>query len=381
MKSLRDILKRDVSAGRPPVTKASQLQAAFYTSPEIYDLEKEKIFYKHWLCVGRVEELRKTGDFFCFNVVDRPIILVKDDNGAINAYSAICRHRGAIIAHGSGNTKHFICPFHEWTYDISGKLVATQYMDQTEDFEPLENSLEKLQCSTLGGFIFINCDHEAPGLAESWGDLYGHVLDIFRTYHFEELRLATRFFKTIDCNWKIMAENAHEHYHTALLHRDTLGAHASITSFEDQVFSGGVGWYFKGGILTPDGRSRFGPMKWLSGREVEGSNRIHIWPNISLSARPDLITCVTSWPMDVDRGVYHCAICLPPGAFDDTEFDDKQKVYKEYLEAVLEEDVEVLQSVQQGLKSGAYKPGRMSRYEILLNETFRWYLEHLSSER
>ena len=80
---------------KAPKTQARHLPGEFYNSPAIYQLEKERIFLKEWLCVARAEEIEKPGDFMTVQVMDESVILARDTEGHINAFSNVCRHRGA----------------------------------------------------------------------------------------------------------------------------------------------------------------------------------------------------------------------------------------------------------------------------------------------
>jgi len=94
---------RDYAPLRAPLPRARHLPGHFYTSPEIYALEKEKIFRKEWLCVGRMEEIERPGDYLTFRVADEPLLVCRDENGQLNAFYNVCRHRGTEVACGRGN--------------------------------------------------------------------------------------------------------------------------------------------------------------------------------------------------------------------------------------------------------------------------------------
>ena len=111
---LREQLRRVLA----PLDQAHTLPPYCYTSPEFYELEIEKIFMKEWLGVGRVDQLESPGDYFCADIVEEPIVILRDDKGVLRAFSRTCRHRGACIVEGAGSTRYLECPFHGWTYNL-----------------------------------------------------------------------------------------------------------------------------------------------------------------------------------------------------------------------------------------------------------------------
>lgn len=125
----------EIAKARQPLTRATHLPSYIYTSEEIFELEKEKIFAKDWLAVARVEEIEQPGDYMTFDIVGEPIIVSRNNEGTVRAYYNICAHRGVEVAAGNGNLRNFQCPYHAWTYDLDGRLLGAAYMDDVEDFD------------------------------------------------------------------------------------------------------------------------------------------------------------------------------------------------------------------------------------------------------
>jgi Rieske 2Fe-2S family protein len=136
---------------RAPVTRARHAPGYVYASPEVFELEKEHIFLKDWLCMGRSEELPGIGDYATFRVLDEPIVIARGEDGALHAYSNICRHRGAEVASGAGNTRQFSCPYHGWSYDLAGRLTGAHYMAEAKDFDPAQCRLRPLKIGEWAG--------------------------------------------------------------------------------------------------------------------------------------------------------------------------------------------------------------------------------------
>ena len=99
------IPESDFTETMKPVHQATHAPGYIYSDPTVYAAEKEKVFLRDWLAVARVEELPNPGDFMTFRIVDEPIIVTRDNNGKINAFANVCKHRGVEVASGDGNTQ------------------------------------------------------------------------------------------------------------------------------------------------------------------------------------------------------------------------------------------------------------------------------------
>ena len=114
--------------------QARSMPPACYTSEDFLELEKEEIFRKEWICIGRVDEVPKPGDYFATELIDEPLIVVRGQDKKVRVLSNVCRHRSSVIAEGAGNKKNFVCPYHAWTYATDGQLLRAPYMDKVKGF-------------------------------------------------------------------------------------------------------------------------------------------------------------------------------------------------------------------------------------------------------
>ena len=202
-----------------PTTRAHHVPGDFYSSPDIYALEKERVFMRDWLCVARAEELENPGDFIALRIMEEPLVVTRDKRGGLNAFANVCKHRGVEVAAGTGNTEEFSCPYHGWLYDLEGKLIGAPYMKEAEGFAPESCRLTPLKLDVWQGWVFVNFDPDCASLA----DFVAVFDEDFGFYRTGELRLATKIQFDFDCNWKLVVENAMDYYHVNTLHKDTLG--------------------------------------------------------------------------------------------------------------------------------------------------------------
>jgi phenylpropionate dioxygenase-like ring-hydroxylating dioxygenase large terminal subunit len=148
------------------VNEAQSLPPVLYTSPEFYTFEKEAIFAHDWLCVGRVDQVPEPGDWYAFTIVDEPLIVVRGKDGVVRVLSAVCRHRGMVVAEaGGGNCTKFTCPYHHWSYGLDGRLLGAPAMERAVDFDKGDYALPSLPVEIWQGFIFTSFDPAAAPLA------------------------------------------------------------------------------------------------------------------------------------------------------------------------------------------------------------------------
>lgn len=364
----------DIARTQAPLLQAHHLPGDFYTSPHTYELEKERIFQKDWLCVGRVEEFEQLGDYLTLRIADEPIVVCRDEEGRLNAFYNVCRHRGTEVAVGQGNTTSFQCPYHAWTYDLSGRLKGAPFTKEIENFKLSAYRLVPLKLDTWGGFVFINFDPDSCGLLEFLGDF----AEEFAPYRPQDLRLAIKFVIEYDCNWKATAENLVDIYHLAALHSASFGPHQPLESYEFRLTTGGYFGRFQGvSPMTADGKPRFDFIPWLSGKHLEYGYSSHLRPNMGFYARQDNIHYVTEWPIGVEKSLAVVHMLFPKQYFDLPDFAQRVKVYEDFLHLALEEDRSMVQSLQRGFRSRAYQPGPMSKYEVAVHQVINYYLERV----
>lgn len=200
-----------------------------YTDPEVYREELERFFYRgHWCYVGLECEVPEAGDFKRTVVGERSVIMVRDAGGDIRVVENRCAHRGvAFCRERHGRVKSFVCPYHQWNYNLQGDLTGLPFRRGVKqdgqvqggmpaDFKLEDHGLTKLQVARRGGAVFASFD---PAV-ESFEDYLGpEVLPFFdRVFHGRPLKLLGYNRQRIPANWKLMQENIKDPYHPGLLH-------------------------------------------------------------------------------------------------------------------------------------------------------------------
>ena len=346
-----------------------------YFSEDVMKTEIEEIFMKEWLLVGRVEEVEKSGDYFTHQVADEPVVVARDKAGNIQAFANVCRHRGVKVAWGEGNTKYFSCPYHGWVYGTNGELVDAQYLDKSKSFDKKNCSLPKIRTEMWEGFIFINFNDDAQPLMhslEAWD-----FPKTYEPYQMGRLKLANKFAMDIPSNWKFLNENLTDIYHIAVLHAATFGPSQPLEGYRYKTFDGGYHGRFTGGTLVPEGKSLFGPIPWLPEELHSGGFSSHLPPNVAWFPRFDYVSIGTNWPISADKSVSITYQLFPEDHFSQPDFKEKAQQYVDFYRAFMDEDTEMIDALQKGMKSRFYKPGPVSPFEAGVMGTIKHAVDDL----
>ncbi|KAB2714840.1 aromatic ring-hydroxylating dioxygenase subunit alpha [Brucella intermedia] len=189
------------------------LEQKFYTDPEYYKQDLENIFYKDWLFVGHDCELPKTGSYMTVQIGAYPVVIVRDVQGGIRAFHNSCRHRGSrICAAEKGTAAKLVCPYHQWTYELDGRLLFARQVGP--DFKPAEYGLKPVHCETVAGYIYVCVADEAPDFA-SFRNL---VEPYLAPHNIKDAKVAFESSIIEKGNWKLVWENNRECYHCAANH-------------------------------------------------------------------------------------------------------------------------------------------------------------------
>jgi nitrite reductase/ring-hydroxylating ferredoxin subunit len=215
------------------------LPAAIFGDEEIYRLELERIFARAWVYLGHESEIAARGDYVVRRIGEDPFILVRGEDGVVRAFFDACRHRGVQVCRAdSGNTSHFRCPYHGWTYSTTGQLVgAPLWRSAFGNMDKASNGLATpAKLASYRGLVFATLDPNAPPLTDYLGGMAWYVDLLFGLNEngLEVIGPPQRF--VIDANWKSSAENfAGDDYHLGTLHRSVWAVGAFPVPFKTNM--------------------------------------------------------------------------------------------------------------------------------------------------
>lgn len=206
-----DLLAR-LGARRPDYS----LEQDFYCAPVVLDADLENIWYKEWLFAIPSCQIAKTGNHATLQIGAYPVVVVRGADGMIRAFHNVCRHRGQrLCASTTGSSTKLVCPYHQWTYDLDGKLLWAK--DMQEGFDPAQHGLKKVHCVDIGGMVFVCLAEVPPPIA----DLAKTAATYLAPSGLKQAKVAHTSTIIEKGNWKLVIENNRECYHCG-------GSHPSL---------------------------------------------------------------------------------------------------------------------------------------------------------
>lgn len=191
------------------------LPQPFYRDPGLYELDVQAIFQRTWLMIGFEAELPEPGDYLAETIDGSPIVLIRQKDGSISGFHNSCRHRGArLCADGRGRNPRIVCPYHQWTYAIDGKLLSAARMG--EDFDKSIHGLRPIAVECVAGCIYVCLSgaEDAPDFAPFRAALEPLLVP----HNLREAKLAYTSEIVEQANWKLVIENGRECLHCAACH-------------------------------------------------------------------------------------------------------------------------------------------------------------------
>ena len=411
---MRETVSELITRRRP----GHSLEAAFYTSEEMFRADMALIFGRNWIFVGQEPELAEPGDVLAVRIGETPILIVRDGEGIVRAFHNVCRHRGAqLVADGRGRVGNLVCRYHAWTYGLDGGLLFAGHMG--EGFDTACRGLKPVAVRSVGGLLFVCLADEPPGDIEEMAA----VLEPYLLPHgIREARVARQVDLVEEGNWKLTMENNRECYHCSANHPELTvplfaygfgfapesmdeGELALAARYEGLVEASHARWEAAGlpsrrvermtgraaGFrverlpLDREGESHTIDTRAASRRLMGGLGEARIG-GLSVWTQPN------SWHHFMgDHAVTFCVLPLGPGrtllrttwlvhrdAVEGVDYDPANLVA--VWEATNRQDAALVEMTQAGVRSPAYEPGPYSPHtEGLVEQFCQWYVERLGA--
>jgi len=217
-----EIVKETTTITADELGDAVTIPVEAYISEEYARAERDKLWRKVWLQVGRLEELPEVGSYLTFEILDDSIVVVRTAPDKIRAYHNVCAHRGRRLVdtpagarHACGKKQMFICSYHGWRFDLDGENIHIPYKEDWKGCLTAENTrLTEVRLDTWGGWIWINLDPNS----ESLRDYLDPIPEMLDPFQLQNMRVRWRKWGVFDCNWKVAMEAFNETYHVATTH-------------------------------------------------------------------------------------------------------------------------------------------------------------------
>jgi glycine betaine catabolism A len=197
--------------------KGHTLPRELYVSEDAFHFDTQVMLKSVWLYACTLAHVKNPGDYFVFELANNSIIIVRGRDDEVRAFWNSCRHRGAkICLEQKGRAPRLMCPYHQWTYGLDGKLLAARSM--AEGFEKGEHGLNSVALENVGGLIFICMSDNPPPIDRVKADIAEQIA----VYDLERLKVAVQDNYIEDANWKLVMENNRECYHCDVGHPELI---------------------------------------------------------------------------------------------------------------------------------------------------------------
>lgn len=189
------------------------LEQPFYTDPDVFALDLERVTFRHWQYAGHVSRLSRPGDYFLYDLAGESLVILRGHDGPVRAFFNVCRHRGSrVCLEEAGTVKKLVCPYHAWVYDTDGRLAACRHMPA--DFDKSAFGLHPCHVRVVEGLIFVCLADEPPDFEPVFRDI-----EYFLGPHgLSNAKVCHRSTHRVRANWKLVAENFWECYHCTHTH-------------------------------------------------------------------------------------------------------------------------------------------------------------------
>jgi len=403
-----------IDARRPGYT----LEAPFYTSREIFDLDLDVIFGRHWIFAGLEAEAPQPGDYRRLDIGAPSVILVRGDDGEMRAFHNVCRHRGAqLVTAERGRVIRFVCGYHQWTYKRDGTLINARQMGA--DFDKSCHGLKPVHLRAIAGLIFICLADKAPSDID---DVAAALEPRLVPHDLRNAKVAAQIDLVEHGNWKLTMENNRECYHCGGAHPELLNSFCEYSvAFDPGAASARqqaeAAAYAATALRTVAEWERSGfpssPVEHLKGRPtgfrterlvLAGENEsqtmdskiachkllgaitepklgglhIHTQPNSWHHAMSDHALSFCALPLSPDETLVRTTWLVHKDAVEGSDYD-VDNLTKVWI-ATNAQDAALVERTHAGVKSSAYEPGPYSPFtEGQVDDFVTWYVERIQA--
>lgn len=353
--------------------RESTLDSSIYHDPAVLNKEIDRIFRRVPLCLGHADQLREPGSMIARDLLGLPLLVVRDQSGEIKVFLNVCRHRGArLIATENAVCQHrsLTCPYHGWTYDLSGRLRGVPTANAFPTLDKSTRGLRQLPSSVRHGLIWVGLDPHGRDLdvAGFLGGIDGDLTSLDLRSH----RFFRQHARKRRCNWKLVMDAFNEVYHIKRLHARTIAPF-----FLDIKFAGeGVGRHAR--ILVgrdPLPEARLLPQQHWDVRRHATLTHI-IFPNTLIIYHPDSTSHMGMFPITPGEVMFVHTLFIPHEPRNEKERAHWDRNFAMIDEGVFgAEDLFISEQIQLGVRSGANESFVMGRLE----HHMRRFHEHIEA--
>jgi choline monooxygenase len=366
MKDLRQII--DSYDPNAPLAEASTISSSWYTDERVFELEEQAVFGRSWQVAARFDQVREPGHYVTTEIAGEPIVIVRGTDGELRGFFNVCRHHAAaVMTEAEGRATQMRCPYHGWTYSLEGELKGTPDFSGVCNFDRADNGLAPVEIATWEKWVFAKIDikqgsplnrgsgvppvpHAQDARATLTDFLGADLIPQIRVLGFENLHWVEQRRYRLNCNWKVFVDNYLDGgYHVPHLHKGL----DSVLDYSNYTIENGGRFSLQSSPMVSHGQDD----EIVTVRT--GGRALYYWlyPNFMMNYYEGVLDTNLVRPLGVDRTEV---------VFDFYFADVSESARERNLasisvgDRIQQEDLDICESVQRGLKSRAYHAGRLS---------------------
>ena len=373
---------RKIKAVNQPIEKANGLPNECYTSQEYLMIERERVFKDKWTVIGVGSSVPNPGDAKPYNLLGIPLIILRDEWNKVRIFHNVCSHRGFKLLSEPCSLRNVLrCPYHSWSYDFGGKLIATPHIGglnihESEKFDKSKSNLKEIRSKVWMDIIFININNNEiefneyiKPLEDRWSKFISKEDQNLLVYS----RDHGHFSLDVRSNWKFAIENYCESYHLPTIHPElnkisNISDHYHIQGLPNR-FAGQGSKKYKQLIR---GNKTFDNFKSWTENLSKNSEYIALFPNVMIGLHIDHFYAFWLEPVSINETKEHLAMYyVGDNSANGKEFEDMRKENARIWKDVMSEDIKAVEGMQEGRNSPAYNGGNFS--PVMDNPTHQFH--------
>ena len=344
---LRDLI--DSYNPTDPIDRAFTIPSSWYTNNDLYNLELETVFTNSWQLAARIDQLERPGQFVATDVGTEPVVIVRGADNVLRGFFNVCRHHAAaVMTEPEGTVPQLRCPYHGWTYSLSGELKGTPDFNGVCNFDREKNGLASVEIAEWENWVFVRLAQSGLQLDEFLGR---NLIDQITPLKLNDLHWLERRHYQFDCNWKVFVDNYLDGgYHVPYLHKGL----DSVLDYSNYMIENGERFCLQWSPLVSEGAET------QTGAVRKGDRALYYWlyPNFMINFYDGVMDTNLVIPRGVDQTEVIFDFYFPDVV--SVEARSRNLASIEVGQRIQDEDVAICKSVQRGLNSRAYNAGRLS---------------------
>ena len=356
---------------KKPILEANGLPNECYINQDYINIERDTVFFNNWSVIGSASSLKEIGDVKPYNFLGVPLLILRDKSDQIKVFHNVCSHRGFKLIQEPCKLKNMIrCPYHSWSYDLSGKLIATPHVGgmnkhEAKGFEKSKSNLKEVRSFVWMDLIFVNLNNNAKSFEERIKPLEKRWSKFISKEDQKLIRHAKDFGyfnMEVNSNWKLAIENFCESYHLPWIHPElnrvsNIEDHYHIEDLEETFSGQGSNKYAQ----QFDGNRKFSTFPNWPKDLYQNSEYVSLFPNVMIGIHVDHFYAFWLEPLSNNKTREHFEMYYigEDSAESDDLKDMREKNFK-FWQEVMNEDVGAIEGMYQGRNSPAYNGGNFS---------------------